>query len=302
MTKQVENKQVVPANHPSNLTELGQNAIKLLNEGDSKKGKGISIMTYVIAQAWHSKSFEVTLNVNGPQLYSFTLEDVLHGNKLVREDGKINNKLSKLRVITIARELFGVIGNVKTNTKTGREEVEYFTASQRNSFQKALKLIGDLIKLNIRLYDEVKLDEKTNTLMLPQWVFFGQPTNVHLKAVWEKTKHDIMPIGSFEDLLRNVDKEMVSRKLKDKRGTGSKKDPEQVLSDSLTTVAGEARRLTNDIITGKDGLTPSLKTKYMNTFLALKKLFEAEDIAEAKAKEQEEKEMKAKQAKLAKAS
>lgn len=272
------------------LLQLGQSAIKLLNEGDAKKGKGICIMTYVIAQAWHSKTFEYIVMDNGPKPHNFTLEDVLTGNGLMKDDGKINNKLGKSRVTVIARELFGVVGSTKTNAKTGKDDTEYFTASQRNSFQKALKLVGDLIKLNIRLYDEVKLDEKTNTLMLPQWVFFGQPTNIHLKAVWEKTKHDIMPIGSFEDLLRNVDKEMVSRKLKDKRGTGSKKDPETIFSESIVSITGTANRLANDITTGKDGLTPNMRKQMMSAYLALKRVFDAQDKAEKDAEKQEAKE------------
>lgn len=276
---QSSSKEVVPViqnvNNSPDLLSMGIQAIKLINEGDSKRGKGISIMTYVIAQALYTKTFETI--VNGPQ--SFTLEDIITGRGLIKSDGKSDNKLSKARLNVIARDLFGIQSRVITDMKTGKEKSEFFNASQVNSFKKALNLCANLIKLRVRMDTQVQLSED-NILMLPQCIFFGEPTNTHLKAVYLKTKHDVMPINSYEDMLRNVDKLLLAEGHKAKRGTKAK-TPQEKFTDNLNEVAKDARELAIKIHKGEDGISPTERNKLMNAYNAIKMALDAMDKAEA---------------------
>jgi len=292
-TNQVATKSNVPsvihtdtkeqANSPD-LLNLGVQAIKLINEGDAKRGKGIAIMTYVIAQAYYTKSFETV--VSGVD--SFTLEDMATGigvsiDKEGRDLAKRDNKKANARLNVVAHELFGIVGTKKDEKA---KTLDFFNASQKNSFVKALNLVHNLVMLKVRVSDQVQLD-KDNNLCLPLFIFYKPSDKAHLKAQFEKSKYDITPISSYEDMLRNVDKLLTDAKLKNKRGTKQRTDSEKTM-DSLGDIILKAKNVALELETGKiTDINIDLRRKMQETLMAIQKAFDAEKKAIEKAEQAE---------------
>lgn len=282
------------------LKDLAHESIVELQKSDSHRGKGVSIMTYVMAMAWYNMDFTVTVDHSKKgepeqrEINTFTLCDIYEQTDIKGPDGKKNTKLSVARLNCVALELFTVSGELDKDNKLVKGK--RFNSSQLNTFNKALSLVYAMIeRLKVRI-DQFELND-TKTLCVPYHLFNDKPNNPSSKyyqsslATYELMQNQIVPINSFDDLVRNIVDRVGD---KNKKGTKAKKDPAQQLTESLNFVAKEARTLAMNIETGKDAPAPKLKEAMMNTFIALQKMFEADKNAEQKAQEAEEKELQKK--------